>query len=56
MSGLKIIKHTVNMTTHHHLMMTLRMHGAIPPSPQYIFIAWCLIKKRDNFTFHERLC
>jgi hypothetical protein len=27
------------------------MRGAIPPLPQYIFIAWCLVKHRDNFTF-----
>jgi len=28
------------------------MHGAIPPLPQYAFMAWCLVKHRDNFTFH----
>jgi hypothetical protein len=27
------------------------MSGAIPPLPQYVFIAWCLVKHRDNFTF-----
>jgi hypothetical protein len=27
------------------------MCGAIPPLPQYIFMAWCLVKHRDNFTF-----
>jgi hypothetical protein len=27
------------------------MRGAIPPLPQYVFMAWCLIKHRDNFTF-----
>jgi hypothetical protein len=38
------------------------MHGYIPPLPQYILMAWCLIKQekslhgvvlkhRDNFTF-----
>jgi hypothetical protein len=26
-----------------------RMHGAIPPS-QYLFMTWCLVKHRDNFT------
>jgi len=30
------------------------MRGAILPLPQYVFIAWCLVKHRDNFTF-ERL-
>jgi hypothetical protein len=27
------------------------MHGAIPPLPQYAFMAWHLVKHRDNFTF-----
>jgi hypothetical protein len=27
-----------------------RMRGAIPPLPQYVFMAWCLVKHRDNFT------
>jgi hypothetical protein len=27
------------------------MSGAIPPLPQYVFMALCLIKPRDNFTF-----
>jgi hypothetical protein len=27
------------------------MRGAIPPLPQYAFMAWCLVKHRDNFTF-----
>jgi hypothetical protein len=27
------------------------MRGAIPPLPQYIFIAWCLVKHGDSFTF-----
>jgi hypothetical protein len=26
------------------------MHGAIPPFTQYVFMAWCLVKHRDNFT------
>jgi hypothetical protein len=28
------------------------MGGAIPPLPQYVFIAWCLVKYRDNFTLY----
>jgi hypothetical protein len=28
-----------------------RMLGAISPLPQYVFMAWCLVKHRDNFTF-----
>jgi hypothetical protein len=27
------------------------MYGAIPLISQYVFIAWCLVKHRDNFTF-----
>jgi hypothetical protein len=29
------------------------MSGATPPLPQYVFMAWCSVKKehRDNFTF-----
>jgi len=26
------------------------MHGTIP-LPQHVFMAWCLVKHRDNFTF-----
>jgi len=27
------------------------MRGTIPPLPQYVFMVWCLVKHRDNFTF-----
>jgi hypothetical protein len=27
------------------------MCGAIPPHPQYAFMAWCLVKHRDSFAF-----
>jgi hypothetical protein len=27
------------------------MSGAIPPLSQYVFMAWYLVKHRDNFTF-----
>jgi hypothetical protein len=27
------------------------MSAAILPLPQYIFMAWCLVKHRDKFTF-----
>jgi hypothetical protein len=27
------------------------MRGAIPPLPQLVFMAWCSVKHRDNFTF-----
>jgi hypothetical protein len=28
----------------------IKMCGAIPPLPQYVFIAWCLANHRDQFT------
>jgi hypothetical protein len=28
------------------------MRGSVPPLPQYVFMAWCLVKHRDNFTFY----
>jgi hypothetical protein len=34
----------VKLTTHLYLVLRLRMSGAIPP-PQYVFMAWCLIKQ-----------
>jgi hypothetical protein len=39
----------VKLTTHLHLVPRL-MRGTIPPLPQYVFMAWCLVKDRDNFT------
>jgi len=42
---------SVNLTTHIHLAPRSIMRGAIPPLPQYFYMAWCLVKHRDNFTF-----
>jgi len=28
-----------------YVLLRLRMHGAVPPLSQYIFMAWCLIKQ-----------
>jgi hypothetical protein len=28
-----------------------KMCGATPPLPQYVFMAWCLVKHRDDVTF-----
>jgi len=28
-----------------------RMRGGIPPFPQCVFMAWCLVKHKDNVTF-----
>jgi hypothetical protein len=27
------------------------MRGAIPPLPQYVLMAWCLVQHMDNFNF-----
>jgi hypothetical protein len=35
----------LKLTTHLHLVPKSRMHGAIPPLPQYAFTAWCSVKK-----------
>jgi hypothetical protein len=37
--------------TDHSPPSSTRMRGAIPPLPQYVFMVWCLVKHRDNFTF-----
>jgi len=33
----------VKLTTHLLIVPRLRMRGAIPPLPQYVFMAWCLV-------------
>jgi hypothetical protein len=33
------------------LVPRLRMGRAIPPLPQYVFMAWFLVKHRDNFAY-----
>jgi hypothetical protein len=30
----------------------VKMRGAIPSLPQYVFMAWCLVKHRDNFNVY----
>jgi hypothetical protein len=42
---------SVKLTTHLHPVPRLIMLGAIHPLPQYVFMAWCLVKHKDNFTF-----
>jgi len=39
-------------TTHLHPVQRLIMRGFIPSLSQYVFMAWCLLKHRDNFTFY----
>jgi hypothetical protein len=41
----------IKLTTYNHLVPRARMRVGIPPLPQYVFISWCLVKHRDNFTF-----
>jgi hypothetical protein len=41
----------VKLTIYLHLAPRSRMYGTIPPLPQYVFIALCLVKHRDDFTF-----
>jgi hypothetical protein len=46
------IKRPVREADHSpHLVPRSRMRGAIPPLHQYVFMAWCLVKHRDNFIF-----
>jgi len=33
-----------------------RMQDAITPLPQYVFMAWCLVKHRDNFSVFLTIC
>jgi hypothetical protein len=32
--------------------MPKSIRGAIAPLPQYVFMAWCLVKHKDNFTLN----
>jgi hypothetical protein len=42
---------SVKLTTYLHLVLKLRILGAVFPLPQYGFMAWCLVKQGDIFTF-----
>jgi len=39
------------LTTHIQLVPRLRIRGSVPPLHQYVFMAQCLVKHRDKFTF-----
>jgi fatty-acid desaturase len=41
----------VNLTTHLHLVPTLRMRAALSPLVQYVFMALCLVKHKEHYTF-----
>jgi hypothetical protein len=50
--SLRVKRQEVKLTTHLHPGPSSRMLGAIPPLPQYAFMAWCSVKKhKENFTF-----
>jgi hypothetical protein len=38
----------VKLTTHLHLVRRSRMHGAVPPLLQYVFMAWCSVKAQGQ--------
>jgi hypothetical protein len=42
---------SIKLTTHLHLAPRLRMHGAVPLLPQYVFVAWYFVKQSDNCTY-----
>jgi hypothetical protein len=41
----------IKLTTHLNIVPRLRICGAVPPF-SHVFMAWCLVKHRDNFTFN----
>jgi hypothetical protein len=41
----------VKMTTRLHLVTRSKNTWRYTYTPQYAFMAWCLVKHRDNFTF-----
>jgi hypothetical protein len=41
----------VKLTTQLHLVPRSRMCGAIPPLPQYAFMAWCSVEVRGQLYF-----
>jgi hypothetical protein len=47
--GVKQLKHEADHSPH--LVLRSGMHGPIFPFPQYIFMVWCLVRHKENFTF-----
>jgi hypothetical protein len=41
----------VKLTTHFHLGPRSRMCGAIPPLPQYVFMAWCSLNAQGLYLY-----
>jgi hypothetical protein len=44
------------LISHLHLVPSLKIHGRFISRPPYIFVAWCLIMHRDNFTLPLYVC
>jgi len=42
----------VKLTTHLHLLPKSKNAWSYTSIPQYVLIAWCLVKHRDNFNFY----
>jgi hypothetical protein len=43
----------VKLTTHLHLVPRSKNVWSYTSIPQHVFMAWCLVKYRDNFTNFE---
>jgi hypothetical protein len=41
----------MKLTTHLHLVPRSKNERSYTSTLPYVFIAWCLVKHRDNFTF-----
>jgi hypothetical protein len=39
-----------------HIIKMKLFTASIPPFPQYVFMAWYLVKHRESFTFYLSLC
>jgi hypothetical protein len=46
----------VKLTTHLLLVPRSKNGWSYTSTPQYLFMAWCSVKYRDNFTFTFYLC
>jgi hypothetical protein len=42
----------VKLTTHLYIVSRSKNAWCYTSTPQYIFMSWCLVKHRDNFTFY----
>jgi hypothetical protein len=45
----------MKLTTHLHLVPRSRMHGAIPPLPQYAFMVWCSVKTQGQLYIYIQM-